>query len=437
MASSSQLDLPHTHPFSLHLASQLSDPTLCHVPHISSCRLVSPGLVEIILSAGQPEGYGLRTWPLWIGGAGIGDDEVDPRFGGEPRGPVAVRFAVPMILAMPGVDDAGFCGASFWEEGHAPEPTLKSIAAKATSWLEGTSFDGTEIEPKQRWRADQSHTAAKVHVIEAFARALPREESLVGNTRFQREWITPAFQRFLCPVEGTHSARDDRVNWSELVTSLGPGLFAFDLFSDSFCDLLVAQVDGTSLRTTTIGRCHIFTYIHIFRYSDSYIQIFRYIQVYSDIFTSIIAFEATGLPARRPNTMNALGLVINDIGLEPLMSSLLSRLVAPLAAALFPSELICTALDHHHSFIVRYKTPTNDKDKVADGTTGLSMHHDAAEATLNVCLGRESFKGGDLVFCGEVGSAGHRRCQQKVGHVRGRAILHLGRHRHGTFSSNC
>lgn len=119
----------------------------------------------------------------------------------------------------------------------------------------------------------------------------------------------------------------------------------------------------------------------------------------------MVAFEATGLPARRPNTMNALGLVINDIGLEPLMSSLLARLMAPLVAALFPSEMICTALDHHHSFMVRYKTQdqaafasaassTSSRQPSQEGTTGLDMHHDAAEATLNVCLGRGRFRRG-------------------------------------------
>ena len=30
------------------------------------------------------------------------------------------------------------------------------------------------------------------------------------------------------------------------------------------------------------------------------------------------------------------------------------------------------------------------------------MHHDASEATLNVCLGREGFTGGGLRFCGRL-----------------------------------
>jgi hypothetical protein len=58
------------------------------------------------------------------------------------------------------------------------------------------------------------------------------------------------------------------------------------------------------------------------------------------------------------------------------------------------------------------------------------MHHDASEATLNVCLGRD-FTGAGLRICGQFGSAKHRRLQYVHKHRRGHALLHLGRHRHG------
>ena len=59
------------------------------------------------------------------------------------------------------------------------------------------------------------------------------------------------------------------------------------------------------------------------------------------------------------------------------------------------------------------------------------MHHDASEATLNVCLGREGFTGGGLRFCGRFGGEAHRRNVAVADHAVGRATLHLGRQRHG------
>ena len=37
------------------------------------------------------------------------------------------------------------------------------------------------------------------------------------------------------------------------------------------------------------------------------------------------------------------------------------------------------------------------------------MHTDDSDVTFNVCLGRPGFGGCGLVFCGMVGTAGHRQ----------------------------
>lgn len=58
------------------------------------------------------------------------------------------------------------------------------------------------------------------------------------------------------------------------------------------------------------------------------------------------------------------------------------------------------------------------------------MHHDASEVTLNVCLGRK-FTGAGLRFCGRFGSSTHRKSVCVLSHAPGRAVLHLGRQRHG------
>jgi hypothetical protein len=107
---------------------------------------------------------------------------------------------------------------------------------------------------------------------------------------------------------------------------------------------------------------------------------------------------------------------VNDIGMEPLMDSLLKLVVAPLAAALYgppppkpgggggghrgdvcghsadgdanissdddddddgcsgDGEVFASSLDHHHSFVVAYA-------KAPGGDQGLDMHHDASEVS--------------------------------------------------------
>jgi hypothetical protein len=89
-------------------------------------------------------------------------------------------------------------------------------------------------------------------------------------------------------------------------------------------------------------------------------------------------------------------MVVNEIGLEPLMSLIVERILSPLSKLLYPDELIVTEIDHHHSFVVEYSA-TAGKD------TYLDMHHDASEVTMNICVGRE-FEGSHLKFCGRFGS---------------------------------
>merc|ERR1712046_124782 len=66
---------------------------------------------------------------------------------------------------------------------------------------------------------------------------------------------------------------------------------------------------------------------------------------------------------QRPNGMNRYGLILNQIGLEPLITDLHQRYLKPVQAALFPEE--GDAADDHHTFIVRYNS---------DEDVGLDMH---------------------------------------------------------------
>ena len=80
-------------------------------------------------------------------------------------------------------------------------------------------------------------------------------------------------------------------------------------------------------------------------------------------------FQLSGLPARRPNSMNNYGLILNEIGLRASLSRLQAA-IAPLARAVFPAE--GRSLDDHHSFVVSYK-PTEDR--------GLDMHTACSESS--------------------------------------------------------
>jgi len=132
-------------------------------------------------------------------------------------------------------------------------------------------------------------------------------------------------------------------------------------------------------------------------------------------------YEQSGLPVARPNSMNNYGVILNSIGLEHTMDALQRACVRPLVAALFPTE--GAHVDYHHSFMVQYR---------ADEDLGLDMHTDACDVTLNVCLGRE-FTGAGLTFCGLRGdpSQRERTFTYRHTHVVGRAVVHLGHHRHG------
>ena len=141
-----------------------------------------------------------------------------------------------------------------------------------------------------------------------------------------------------------------------------------------------------------------------------------------DLLCELEHYEGEGFPVARPNSMNNYGVVLNSIGLERTMDAIQRRCVRPLIGALFPRE--GCHIDHHHSFMVQYR---------AGEDLGLDMHTDACDVTLNVCLGRE-FTGAGLTFCGLRGEANarpERKFQYRHTHVIGRAIVHLGHHRHG------
>eukprot|EP01051_Picozoa_sp_SAG22_P012240 SAG22_NODE_1252_length_5005_cov_1.761313_6_plen_137_part_00 len=129
-----------------------------------------------------------------------------------------------------------------------------------------------------------------------------------------------------------------------------PGVYAFDLFTLEFCQgVLLEEID---------------------------------------------AYMQSGLPLRRPNSMNNYGLIVNEIGLvsnqalsfccvsavflsktvpfravplpqEPFISAVQLKVLGPIAALLYPE--VGPRLDRHHSFMVAY---TVGQDR------GLDMYTD-------------------------------------------------------------
>ena len=198
-------------------------------------------------------------------------------------------------------------------------------------------------------------------------RALRRHEHLFNDEiAFSKDMFDPKFW--------TAYATNTPEAWSAIMTEEAPEVYSFPIFSDSFCKDMVEELD---------------------------------------------AFNASGLPARRPNSMNNYGVVVNEIGMEPALDKLVHTFLQPVAHHLFPGP--GSHFDRHHTFVVRYKVGED---------LGLDMHTDDSDVTFNVCLGRE-FKGAGLQFCGNQGAPNHRHASLLYQHKLGHCVVHRGHRRHG------
>eukprot|EP00928_Gymnodinium_smaydae_P000976 TRINITY_DN10365_c0_g1_i1.p1 TRINITY_DN10365_c0_g1~~TRINITY_DN10365_c0_g1_i1.p1 ORF type:complete len:360 (+),score=62.33 TRINITY_DN10365_c0_g1_i1:298-1377(+) len=214
--------------------------------------------------------------------------------------------------------------------------------------------------------ANRELSADRMTTIRKYTAMAKHPELFASPLVWREEWLDPAFRR--ASQEGTTTA------WRALLTEELPGeVFSFPFFTESFCQTLVEEIFG---------------------------------------------FYASGLPARRPNSMNNYGIVLNDIGLEPLMERLQNAL-QPLGDLLFPGP--GNEWDGQHSFVVRYRGGED---------LGLDMHTDDSDVTFNICLGLD-FTGAGLQFCGMMGAPNHRRHSYTYQHTKGRCVCHLGRKRHG------
>lgn len=207
----------------------------------------------------------------------------------------------------------------------------------------------------------------------------------------KQEWFDPRFWAALqtggggnaavgAAAEGTIAAAGTIAGeaFDTLIRHEAEGVYSFPLFSDAHCRRVLEELDAFSATA-----------------------------------------EANGLRVQRPNSMNKFGLIVNQIGFEPVITALVARCLQPIAARYFPAEGM--TLQRHHAFVVQY---TVGKD------THLDMHTDDADVTFNICLGKE-FEASGLTFCGGIGKAKHRKLSARYPHVKGRCVMHLGTRRHG------
>jgi len=172
---------------------------------------------------------------------------------------------------------------------------------------------------------------------------------------------------------------DPKQPWHTIISQHVTGVYSFDLFSPNFCEILLHEM---------------------------------------------IAYERhPDLPKRRPNSMNNYGLILNEIGFEPMMDILLEFVLQPIAFHLWKEQWAASSLDHHHTFMVQYKKGED---------LNLDMHIDDAEITFNVNL-YDQFKGAALAFCGLFVKPSHRQLSLSYLHQLGRCVVHAGAHRHGAM----
>ncbi len=150
-------------------------------------------------------------------------------------------------------------------------------------------------------------------------------------------------------------------------------------------------------------------------------------KIFSDKFCKLLLeevnyFEEKYQKQLRPNSMNNNGVVLDEIGLHSVMDVFVKDYFSYFARILNKDQY---TIDDHHSFAVEYAA-SGEKDK------DLSVHVDDSELTINLCLGKEGFEGGEVFFLGMQGKPIQMENYGEIEHEIGRCILHDGKHMHGS-----
>ncbi|KAK3862066.1 hypothetical protein Pcinc_032037 [Petrolisthes cinctipes] len=133
-------------------------------------------------------------------------------------------------------------------------------------------------------------------------------------------------------------------------------------------------------------------------------------------------YEQSPLPKARPNTMNAYGIKLDELGFDEFVTRLRSDYLTPLTRLLYP-DWGGGQLDSHKAFIVTYREG-QDVD--------LAYHYDNAEVTLNVALNGD-YQDGELYFGAMRTEEDPKTRRLGYTHHLARGLLHRGQQRHGAL----
>lgn len=139
----------------------------------------------------------------------------------------------------------------------------------------------------------------RMEIIELYGVQCCHKQLFDERAGWRLEWLNPALRSALeCPGDDALRA---------VVEEVAEGIYRFPMLTDECCGMLLDELDS---------------------------------------------YAASGLPVSRPNSMNKYGLVLNEIGMEPVFTSLVEQVLQRIARTFFGEEGEC--LDRHHSFVVQY-----------------------------------------------------------------------------------
>ena len=171
---------------------------------------------------------------------------------------------------------------------------------------------GAEVAWDRAVRSQRERNRAESEYQPATPSLFPTECSLDGTGIVKwSDVLVPELHSALVALKG-----GDEAPMRAMMTEELPQLvYSFPMFSHSFCETLLGEVEQ---------------------------------------------YEGSGTRIQRPNSMNNYGLILNQVGMERWMSMLQLIVTQPISKLFFPDE--GEFLDSHHSFTVRYtvsKFPTS------------------------------------------------------------------------------
>jgi hypothetical protein len=145
-----------------------------------------------------------------------------------------------------------------------------------------------------------------------------------------------------------------------------------------------------------------------------------------DFLEEIRHYESSGIPLRRPNSMNRYGVILSMIGFDRLINNIVTEVLTPLARLQFGDIAAPADLKEAYAFTVRYK-PGMDRN--------LTEHTDHSTITVNICLETTSTEK-VLYFKNQKYFLNDTDSEVDVPNfvsmsTPGVALIHLGQHTHG------